>query len=256
MKEPPFFDGMTMQAKSLEPISNARALAIFGDSVTTDHISPGGAINADSPAGTYLQQLGVTPRNFNTYIGRRSNHEVMMRGTFANVRIRNLMMPGTVGGMTRHFPDGEVRSIYDAAMAYQREGVPTIVIAGLEYGTGSSRDWAGKGTQLLGIRAVVARGFESIHRSNLIGMGVLPCQFAEGTDVAALRLDGTETFSIPGVEADLVCRQSATLRITRTSGAIQDIAVLVRLDTEMEVEYYRHGGILPYMLREILGKAA
>ncbi len=254
IKEPPYFDGLTLDVAPVAPIRNARALAILGDSVTTDHISPGGAIKADSPAGTYLQDGGVVPRDFNTYIGRRSNHEVMVRGTFANVRIRNLMLPGTVGGLTAHQPDGEVLSIYDAAMAYMKAGVPTIVFAGHEYGTGSSRDWAGKGTQLLGVRAVIAAGFESIHRSNLVGMGVLPCQFADGTDVASLALDGTEAFSIEGIGAKITPRQSATLKIQRANGDTLQTPVTVRLDTDMEVEYYRHGGILPYMLREILSK--
>ncbi|CAN5473952.1 aconitate hydratase AcnA [soil metagenome] len=252
IKEPPYFDGLTLKVPTVAPIVGARALAIFGDSVTTDHISPGGAIKADSPAGRYLQAAGITPRNFNTYIGRRSNHEVMMRGTFANVRIRNLMMPGTEGGVTRHQPDGEVQSIYDAAMAYQAAKVPTVVIAGKEYGTGSSRDWAAKGTQLLGVRAVVASSYERIHRSNLVFLGVLPCQFEAGTDASTLKLDGSETFSLPGLENGIQPRQVATLHIERADGSSVDVPVTLRVDTEMEVQYYLHGGIMQYMLRKIL----
>src|SRR5437016_4125435 len=193
IQEPPFFEGFGAEAGEMEDLFNARPLAIFGDSVTTDHISPAGAIKATSPAGVYLQERGVSAADFNSYGSRRGNHQVMMRGTFANVRIKNLMVPGTEGGVTIHQPDGERMSIYDAAMKYQKEGTPLVVFAGQEYGTGSSRDWAAKGTRLLGVKAVVAQSFERIHRSNLVGMGVLPCQFHEGTNAASLKLDGTET---------------------------------------------------------------
>jgi aconitate hydratase len=233
-------------------VRGARALAIFGDSVTTDHISPAGAIKATSPAGLYLQQNGVKIEEFNSYGSRRGNHQVMVRGTFANVRIKNLMVPGIEGGVTVHQPDGERMSIYDAAMKYQSEQVPLVVLAGQEYGTGSSRDWAAKGTRLLGVKAVIAESFERIHRSNLVGMGVLPCQFKEGTNAVELKLDGTETFDVVGLEQGVKPRQDVTLIIHRVTGQTEQIPVTLRIDTPIEIDYYQHGGILPYVLRQLL----
>ena len=253
IQDPPFFENFGAEVGEMEDIHGARPLAIFGDSVTTDHISPAGAIKATSPAGVYLQERGVTAADFNSYGSRRGNHQVMMRGTFANVRIKNLMVPGTEGGVTVHQPDGDRMSIYDAAMKYQSEGTPLVVLAGQEYGTGSSRDWAAKGTRLLGVKAVVAQSFERIHRSNLVGMGVLPCQFKEGTNAASLKLDGTETFDITGLESGQVApRQEVTLTIHRADGASQDVPVTLRIDTPIEIDYYLHGGILPYVLRQLL----
>ncbi len=253
IQEPPFFEGFGAEVGEMEDIHGARPLAIFGDSVTTDHISPAGAIKATSPAGVFLQQRRVDVADFNSYGSRRGNHEVMMRGTFANVRIKNLMVPGTEGGVTLHQPDGERMSIYDAAMKYQSEGTPLVVIAGQEYGTGSSRDWAAKGTRLLGAKAVIAQSFERIHRSNLVGMGVLPCQFKEGTNAASLNLDGTETFDITGLEAgEVTPRQDVTLTIHRADGRTEEIPVVLRIDTPIEIDYYLHGGILPYVLRQLL----
>ena len=253
IQEPPFFEGFGAEVGEMRDVKSARPLAIFGDSVTTDHISPAGAIKATSPAGVYLQQRRVDVADFNSYGSRRGNHEVMMRGTFANVRIKNLMVPGTEGGVTLHQPDGERMSIYDAAMKYQGEGTPLVVIAGQEYGTGSSRDWAAKGTRLLGAKAVIAQSFERIHRSNLVGMGVLPCQFKEGTNAASLNLDGTETFDITGLETgDVTPRQDVTLTIHRANGLIEEIPVVLRIDTPIEIDYYLHGGILPYVLRQLL----
>ena len=253
IQEPPFFEGFGAEVGKMHDVKGARPLAIFGDSVTTDHISPAGAIKATSPAGVYLQQKRVDVADFNSYGSRRGNHEVMMRGTFANVRIKNLMVPGTEGGVTIHQPVGERMSIYDAAMQYQSEGTPLVVIAGQEYGTGSSRDWAAKGTLLLGIKAVVAASFERIHRSNLVGMGVLPCQFKEGTNAASLNLDGTETFDITGLESgEVTPRMDVTLVIHRADGSSQNVPVVLRIDTPIEIDYYLHGGILPYVLRELL----
>jgi len=264
IQEPPFFEGFGADAGEMEDILSARPLAIFGDSVTTDHISPAGAIKATSPAGVYLQQQRVEVQDFNSYGSRRGNHEVMMRGTFANVRIKNLMVPGTEGGVTIHQPDGERMSIYDAAMKYQEEKIPLVVIAGQEYGTGSSRDWAAKGTRLLGVKAVIAQSFERIHRSNLVGMGVLPCQFKEGTNAASLNLDGTETFDITGLVAsdhnsdgsgnkfEVTPRMDVTLTIHRADGSSQDVPLTLRIDTPIEIDYYLHGGILPYVLRQLL----
>ncbi|MCI0485073.1 MAG: aconitate hydratase [Blastocatellia bacterium] len=254
IQEPPYFEGFSMQAGEVRDIRGARPLAIFGDSVTTDHISPAGAIKPTSPAGLYLQERGVEIHDFNSYGARRGNHEVMVRGTFANVRIKNLMVPGTEGGVTLHQPDGEQMSIYDAAMKYQEAGVPLIVLAGQEYGTGSSRDWAAKGTRLLGVKAVVARSFERIHRSNLVGMGVLPCQFNEGTSAETLELDGTETFDITGIEGEIRPRARVTLVIHRREGRTEEVPLLVRIDTPVEVDYYRHGGILPFVLRQLLAQ--
>jgi aconitate hydratase len=250
IQQPPFFD----ESASTKPadIRGARSLAIFGDSVTTDHISPAGSIKANSPAGKYLISQGVKPEDFNSYGSRRGNDRVMTRGTFANVRIKNLMVPGVEGGVTKHQPDGEQMAIYDAAMKYQQEGTPLIVFAGQEYGTGSSRDWAAKGTKLLGVRAVVAQSFERIHRSNLVGMGVLPLQFEEGTNAQTLSLDGTETFDITGLEGTLRPRQKAKLVIHRANGAKDEVPVIVRIDTPIEVDYYANGGILPFVLRQLV----
>jgi aconitate hydratase len=253
IQEPPFFEGFGAEVGKMEDLHSARPLAIFGDSVTTDHISPAGAIKATSPAGVYLQERGVSAADFNSYGSRRGNHQVMMRGTFANVRIKNLMVPGVEGGFTIHQPDGERMSIYDAAMKYQGEGTPLVVLAGQEYGTGSSRDWAAKGTRLLGVKAVVAQSFERIHRSNLVGMGVLPCQFKEGTNAASLNLDGTETFDVTGLESgEVQPRQDVTLTINRADGSTGHVPVVLRIDTPIEIDYYLHGGILPYVLRQLL----
>ncbi len=244
-----------MSAGSLCDIKAMRPLAIFGDSVTTDHISPAGAIKPKSPAGQYLQLRGVHVEDFNSYGSRRGNDKVMVRGTFANVRIKNLMMPGTEGGVTVLEPVGEQLSIYDASVNYQAAGIPLIVIAGQEYGTGSSRDWAAKGTRLLGVRAVVAESFERIHRSNLVGMGVLPCQFKEGTNAQTLELDGTEIFDVIGLENGTVKpRQDVNLVIHRANGETQEVPVVLRIDTPIEIDYYQHGGILPFVLRQLLAQ--
>ncbi|MSR65228.1 MAG: aconitate hydratase AcnA [Verrucomicrobiae bacterium] len=253
IQEPPFFENFGMEAGHIGDIKNAKPLGIFGDSVTTDHISPAGSIKKDSPAGKYLIEHGVQPVDFNSYGSRRGNDRVMTRGTFANVRIKNLMVPGVEGGVTKH--TGQVVPIYDAAMKYQQEGTPLVIFAGQEYGTGSSRDWAAKGTKLLGVRAVVATSFERIHRSNLAGMGVLPCQFKEGTNAQTLKLDGTETFSIVGLSDKLQPRQELTMVIRRANGNEEEVLVIVRIDTPIEVEYYRHGGILPYVLRQLVAKS-
>ncbi len=250
IQNPPYFVGMTMTPKPLTDIEGARPLAIFGDSITTDHISPAGSIKLDSPAGKYLTDKGVPRAEFNSYGARRGNHEVMMRGTFANIRIRNKMVPGVEGGVTRHVPSGEQLAIYDAAMSYQADGTPLVVIAGKEYGTGSSRDWAAKGTILLGVRAVLAESFERIHRSNLVGMGVLPLQFADGESAATYGLDGSETFTINGV-ASIEPRQDVTVKVTRDGGETFDIVARCRIDTFNEREYYRSGGILQYVLRNL-----
>ena len=252
IREPPYFEGFSNAVEEWRDVYQARPLAIFGDSVTTDHISPAGAIKANSPAGLYLQAEGVTIEDFNSYGSRRGNHEVMVRGTFANVRIKNLMVPGVEGGVTLHQPDGERTSIYDAAMKYQSEGVPLVVIAGQEYGTGSSRDWAAKGTKLLGAKAVIAQSFERIHRSNLVGMGVLPCQFKDGTNAASLHLEGTETFDVIGLEEGVEPQKELRLIIHRASGQTEEVPVTLRIDTPIEIDYYQHGGILPYVLRQLL----
>ena len=252
IQEPPFFDGFGMEAGTIAEIAGARPLGVFGDSVTTDHISPAGAIKPDSPAGRYLVDNGVVQANFNSYGSRRGNDRVMTRGTFANVRIKNLMVPGSEGGVTKHQPSGEQMDIYDAAARYREEGTPLVVIGGKEYGTGSSRDWAAKGTRLLGVRAVVCESFERIHRSNLIGMGVLPLQFHEGTSGASLGLDGTEQFDVLGLDNDLKAQQGLTVRITRADGASEEVPVRCRIDTDIEIEYYRHGGILAYVLRQLV----
>jgi aconitate hydratase len=256
--EPPFFEGFAMQPGKVEEVSGARILAIFSDSVTTDHISPAGAIKPTSPAGSYLQNHNVAVSDFNSYGSRRGNHEVMMRGTFANVRIKNMMLPlnadgsRTEGGYTLY--QGKQMSIYEAAMNYIAAGIPTVIFAGEEYGTGSSRDWAAKGTQLLGVKAVIAKSYERIHRSNLVGMGVLPLQFKGDTNVVSLKLNGDETFDIRGVDDNLKPQQDVTLTITRKDGSKQDVTLLLRIDTPIEVDYYRHGGILPYVLRELMSQ--
>ena len=255
IKSPPFFSQLGGPEQG-EAVSGARILAILGDSVTTDHISPAGAIQPDSPAGRYLQEHGVKPEDFNSYGSRRGNHEVMMRGTFANIRIRNEMVPGVEGGYTKHVPSGEELSIYDASMKYQAEGTPLVVIAGKEYGTGSSRDWAAKGTFLLGVKAVIAESFERIHRSNLIGMGVLPLQFEEGTDRRSLGLDGTETIDVLPAEGGLKPGCSLTVRITKADCEAVDVPVKCRLDTENELAYFRSGGILTYVLNDLVAQAA
>ena len=254
IQEPPFFSDFGMSPGKISDILDARALAIFGDSVTTDHISPAGSIKKDSPAGKYLIERGVKPEDFNSYGSRRGNDQVMTRGTFANVRIKNLMVPGVEGGVTIHQPSGERMSIYDAAMRYQKEGVPLVVLAGQEYGTGSSRDWAAKGTRLLGVRAVVAQSFERIHRSNLVGMGVLPLQFEEGMNAQSLKLDGSEAFDITGLFS-LRPRQAANLTIRRANGKVEEVPVTLRIDTPIEVDYYQHGGILPFVLRQLIAQA-
>ena len=255
---PPFFDGFSMAAGKIGNIANARPLAIFGDSVTTDHISPAGSFKATTPAGKYLQGKGVAPKDFNSYGARRGNHDVMMRGAFANVRIRNLMLPANAdgsrieGGYTLY--RGEQMAIYDAAMKHIADGTPTVIFAGEEYGAGSSRDWAAKGTQLLGVKAVIANSYERIHRSNLVGMGVLPLQFKGDTDATALHLTGEETFDISGIDKNLTPQQDVTLVVRRKDGSAQQTPLLLRIDTPIEADYYRHGGILPYVLRELLSK--
>jgi aconitate hydratase len=254
IQEPPYFEGFSMQPGHVSEVTGARALAIFGDSVTTDHISPAGAIKPTSPAGAYLQSQGVSVRDFNSYGSRRGNHQVMMRGTFANVRIKNLMVPGVEGGVTIYQPGSEVMTIYDAAMKYQQASVPLVVIAGQEYGTGSSRDWAAKGTLLLGVRAVIAESFERIHRSNLVGMGVLPCQFKDGVNAKTLGLDGTETYDLTGIAGGIRPRQDLTIVIHRAGGGTVQAPVILRIDTPVEVDYYLHGGILPYVLRHLIGR--
>ncbi len=251
IQEPPFFKELGDQLNDVTDITGARALALMGDSVTTDHISPAGNIKADSPAGSYLQENGVDRVDFNSYGSRRGNHEVMMRGTFANIRIRNQIAPGTEGGVTKYLPTDEVMSIYDASMKYQADGTNLVVIAGKEYGTGSSRDWAAKGTFLLGVKAVIAESFERIHRSNLVGMGVLPLQFAEGTNAQTLGLTGRETFDITGLNNDVQPGQSITVKATREDGTSFEFGAIVRLDSVVDIEYYRNGGILQTVLRQL-----
>jgi aconitate hydratase len=254
IQEPPFFDKFSLEPGTISEIKNARALGIFGDSVTTDHISPAGSIKSTSPAGLYLQERGVGPEDFNSYGSRRGNDRVMTRGTFANVRIKNLMVPGSEGGVTSYQPHGEQMSIYDAAIRYQASGISLIVFAGQEYGTGSSRDWAAKGTKLLGVRAVIAQSFERIHRSNLVGMGVLPLQFKEGVNAQTLNLDGTETFEITGLDGGLKPQQDVILVIHRANGETEEVPVKLRIDTAIEIDYYQHGGILPYVLRQLISQ--
>ena len=255
IKKPPYFDAMVDPETSVKDLTGMRALALLGDSVTTDHISPAGSIPKDSPAGLYLISQGVKPVDFNSYGARRGNHEVMVRGTLANIRLRNQLAPGTEGGWTRHMPDGEQMYIYDASLLYQKAGVPLVILAGKEYGSGSSRDWAAKGVMLLGVRAVIAESFERIHRSNLVGMGVLPLQFPSGETAASLGLTGAETFHIEGVKASLNGGgRKAAVRAVSDDGTEKTFTALVRVDTPQEVEYYRNGGILPYVLRQIAAK--
>ena len=248
---PPYFDGLTMTPAPVKDVVGARILGLFLDSITTDHISPAGDIKASSPAGAYLQSRGVEKLDFNSYGARRGHHEVMMRGTFANIRIKNQMVPGVEGGVTRHYPDGTQMPIYDAAMKYEAEGVPLVIFAGKEYGTGSSRDWAAKGTRLLGVRAVIAQSFERIHRSNLIGMGVVPLQFREGESWQTLGLKGDETVTIKGLAEGLKPRATLTVEITRADGGTASADVMCRIDTLDELDYYRNGGIMPYVLRNL-----
>ena len=255
VRKPPYFEGMGMEAAPVEDISGARVLALLGDSVTTDHISPAGAIKADSPAGRYLAEHGIDRKDFNSYGSRRGNHEVMIRGTFANIRLKNLLLDGVEGGFTRNFlAGGEQTTIYDASVAYQEAGVPLVVLAGAEYGSGSSRDWAAKGTSLLGVRAVIAQSYERIHRSNLIGMGVVPLQFPEGQSAQSLGLDGTETFDISGLTALNEGTTPRTVSVTATKEGGEQVTfdAVVRIDTPGEADYYRNGGILQYVLRSLV----
>jgi aconitate hydratase len=252
IQEPPFFTNFSLEAGHIREIKGARPLGIFGDSVTTDHISPAGAIKKSSPAGAFLTNHGVTFEDFNSYGSRRGNDRIMTRGTFANVRIKNLMAPGTEGGVTIHHPSGEQLAIYDAAMRYQKDNTPLVIFAGQEYGTGSSRDWAAKGTCLLGVKAVVAQSFERIHRSNLVGMGVLPLQFPEGMSAQSLGLDGSEQFDFTGLDDAVKPMSTVTLHIHRANGKTETVELRSRIDTAIEVDYYRHGGILPFVLRQLL----
>jgi aconitate hydratase len=252
IQEPPFFQGMTDDPPPVTDIEGARVLVMVGDSVTTDHISPAGSIAKDSPAGRYLIQHEVAPEDFNSYGSRRGNHEVMMRGTFANIRLRNLLVAGREGNWTEYLPTGEVMPIFDASMKYQAEGTPLLVLAGKEYGTGSSRDWAAKGTLLLGVRAVIAETYERIHRSNLVGMGVLPLEFLPGESAASLGLTGRETFDISGIAENLTPRKRATVRARREDGSELTFEVVVRIDSKMEIAYYHNGGILQYVLRGLM----
>ncbi|MBI3368277.1 MAG: aconitate hydratase, partial [Burkholderiales bacterium] len=257
VQNPPYFEGLEAKPSPIGDVIDARILGLFQDSITTDHISPAGSIKRDGPAGVYLIEHQVRPPEFNSYGARRGNHNVMMRGTFANVRIKNLMIPASTdgsreeGGLTLHQPSGDKMAIYDAAMRYQAEGVPTVIFAGEEYGTGSSRDWAAKGTQLLGIKAVVARSFERIHRSNLVGMGVLPLQFEFGDSWQSLGLVGDETIDVR-LDAQIKPQSEATLVIGTPLGQRRELKVVLRIDTPIEVDYFRHGGILPYVLRQLL----
>ena len=255
VKYPTFFENMAPEPDAVEDITGARTLLIVGDSVTTDHISPAGGIQKVSPAGEYLLERQVRPDAFNSYGSRRGNHEVMMRGTFANIRIRNEMVKGVEGGYTRHMPDGTEMPVFEAAEKYRAEGVPLVVFGGRDYGMGSSRDWAAKGPRLLGIRAVIVESFERIHRSNLIGMGILPLSFKDGVTRNTLKLDGTETVDITGIAGGITPGMDVACRITRADGRAEDITVTCRIDTLDEVEYYRHGGILQYVLRTLVQAA-
>jgi aconitate hydratase len=251
VRRPPFFENMPKEPGALKDIAHARALAVLGDSITTDHISPAGDIDKKGPAAKYLTEQGVKPEDFNSFGARRGNHEVMMRGTFANIRLKNLLVPGVEGGVTKHIPSGEQMFIYDAAMRYQKEGTPLVVLAGSEYGTGSSRDWAAKGTMLLGVKAVIAKSFERIHRSNLIGMGVLPLQFSPQEDATSLGLKGTETFSITGVADSMTPMKKLSVTAKSEDGSVKSFTAIARIDTPNELDYYRHGGILQYVLRQL-----
>jgi aconitate hydratase len=258
VKLPPLFEALPRTPQAITDVSGARLLALLGDSITTDHISPAGDIKKSSPAGKYLTEHGVETSEFNSYGARRGNHEVMMRGTFANIRIKNELMGGAEGGNTKYFPSGEAMPIYDASMRYQKDGVPLVVIAGKEYGTGSSRDWAAKGTKLLGVRAVIAESFERIHRSNLVGMGVLPLEFKNGVTRIDLALKGDEIFGIHGVAAGIKPRMDLTLTIVRDGGhgKSNTIPLICRIDTLDEVEYFKNGGILPFVLRDLIRRTA
>jgi aconitate hydratase len=254
--EPPYFDGFGMQLAKSADITGARALAIFGDFITTDHISPSSQIKLGSPAGDWLTAHGSKPADFSHFGTRRCNHEIMVRGTFVNVRIKNLMVPGVEGGVTAHQPSGERMAIFHASEHYRASGVPLIVFAGDDYGMGSSRDWAAKGPHLLGVKTVIAKSFERIHRANLVGMGVLPCQFQDDDSVHSLGIDGTETFDLVGVAGELKPRQDVTLVIHRKDGTRRRVTLTLRIDIGIEVDYMRHGGILPYVLRQILATPA
>jgi aconitate hydratase len=260
IQHPPYFQGMGLEPGSVSDIVGARCLAVFGDSITTDHISPAGNIKADSPAGRYLQAQGVKPVDFNSYGARRGNHEVMMRGTFANIRIKNKMLNGVEGGLTQHIPSGEQLAIYDAAMRYKDEGTPLVILAGKEYGSGSSRDWAAKGPALQGVRAVIAESFERIHRSNLVGMGIVPLEFPAGETAESLGLTGFETFSIlglaEGIATGFAAGKKLTVKAVGADGAAKTFEAKVRIDTPAEVQYYRHGGILQYVLRGLVKASA
>ncbi len=255
VQDPPYFVDMSPEPKPVTDIREARILALLGDSVTTDHISPAGSIKVDSPAGKYLQEKGVKPKDFNSYGARRGNHEVMMRGTFANIRIRNEMTPGIEGGVTAYYPDNKVLSIFDAAMKYKDDGVPLVIVAGREYGTGSSRDWAAKGPLLLGVKAVIAESFERIHRSNLIGMGILPLEFKEGVTRKTLGLQGKEKINLEGFVKNLRPQTDCTMKITRENGETESVPLRIRIDTQNEATYFQQGGILHYMLRQMLKKS-
>jgi len=258
IRQAPYFDGMTNTPAPVTDILGARVLAVLGDSVTTDHISPAGNIKASGPAGKYLADHGVKSVDFNSYGSRRGNHEVMVRGTFANVRLRNKLAPGTEGGVTRLLPEGEAMSIFDASVKYAERSVPLVILAGKEYGSGSSRDWAAKGPKLLGVRAVIAESFERIHRSNLVGMGILPLQFEEEQNVESLGLTGEEVYDFPGLEGLLGDRLASgrTLKVKTTAadGTVKHFNTTVRIDTPQEIEYFEHGGILQYVLRQLAAK--
>ena len=252
VKKPPFFENLSPNPEGFKPLKNARPLLILGDSVTTDHISPAGNIQKDSPAGDYFMKHQILPKDYNSYGSRRGNHEIMMRGTFANIRIRNEVAPGTEGGYTKLFPENKVMPIYDAVVEYKKRGTDLVVIGGKEYGTGSSRDWAAKGTKLLGIKAVIAESFERIHRSNLIGMGVLPLQFINGVNRQNLKLNGSELFTVTKLEKGIKPSEEVELEIKYNNGEIKKIKVLSRIDTMNELEYYKNGGILQYVLRNMI----
>jgi aconitate hydratase len=252
IQEPPFFQGLTKQPKPLSDIVGARVLAVLGDSVTTDHISPAGDIALKSPAGRYLVEHGASKQDFNSYGSRRGNDRVMVRGTFANIRLKNAMVPGVEGGVTVHLPSGEQMDIFDAAERYKAEGTPLVVIAGKEYGSGSSRDWAAKGPLLLGVRAVIAESYERIHRSNLVGMGILPLQFKPGESAESVGLSGRETLTIRGLAGELKARQDVTVELERPDGSRASLVVTARLDTPVEINYYRNGGILQTVLRKLV----
>jgi aconitate hydratase len=258
VKNPPYFVDMPAQPLPVAEVHGARVLAVLGDSITTDHISPAGSIKASSPAGKYLTAHGVDVADFNSYGARRGNHDVMVRGTFANIRLRNKLAPGTEGGVTRHLPDGAPMTIFDASEQYRAAGVPLVILAGKEYGSGSSRDWAAKGPRLLGIRAVIAESYERIHRSNLVGMGILPLQFEAGENVESLGLTGEEVYSIEGLADGIASGFSGSREVTvaaaRPAGSTRRFRATVRIDTPQEVRYYEHGGILPYVLRQLLAE--